>query len=150
MKYLVVSASQRFQSQSAKVAEFITREIKTKQLAEAEHLELCGFNLPFWDGEQQNKGADWQRIEAKVTEADALVLITPEWGGMATPLLKNFLLMCDSQHTAHKPVLLVAVVSGISGAYPISELRMNAMKNNKLVAVPDHLIVRDVEKMLNP
>ncbi len=150
MKYLVVSASQRFQSQSAKVAEFITREIKTKQLAEAEHLELCGFNLPFWDGEQQNKGADWQRIETKVTAADALVLITPEWGGMATPLLKNFLLMCDSQHTAHKPVLLVAVVSGISGAYPISELRMNAMKNNKLVAVPDHLIVRDVEKMLNP
>lgn len=45
MKYLVVSSSQRFQSQSAKVAEFITREIKTKQLAEAEHLELCGFNI---------------------------------------------------------------------------------------------------------
>jgi len=68
---------------------------------------------------------------------------------MATPILKNFLLMCDMQDTAHKPVLLVSVVKGISGAYPIAELRMNALKNNKLVAVPDHLIIRNVNEMLN-
>ncbi|GAA5219075.1 hypothetical protein GCM10025776_34920 [Corallincola platygyrae] len=84
-----------------------------------------------------------------VRDADALVLITPEWGGMATPIMKNFLLMCGLNECAHKPALLVSVVSGISGAYPIAELRMNATKNIKLVAVPDHLIIRDCTEVLN-
>ena len=76
-------------------------------------------------------------------------MITPEWSGMASPLLKNVLLMCAGQNTAHKPVLLVAISGGISGAYPIAELRMNAFKNNKLVAIPDHLIIRNVREVLN-
>ncbi|MBL4899742.1 MAG: NAD(P)H-dependent oxidoreductase, partial [Colwellia sp.] len=73
----------------------------------------------------------------------------PEWGGMASPLLKNVLLMCSGQDTAHKPVLLVASSGSVSGAYPIAELRMNAFKNNKLVAIPDHLIIRNVGEVLN-
>ena len=43
----------------------------------------------------------------------------------------------------------MAVCSGISGSYPIAELRMNALKNNKLVATPDHLIIRNVTEVLN-
>ena len=57
--------------------------------------------------------------------------------------------MATTAETGHKPALLVSVVNGISGAYPIAELRMNALKNNKLVAVPDHLIIRNVEEVLN-
>ena len=113
------------------------------------HLELCQFNLPFWDGEEDNKGEHWSEIEQRVDEADALVLITPEWGGMASPLLKNFLLMCTRQETAHKPALLISVSRGISGTYPIVEVKMNALKNNKLVPIPDHLIIRNVSNVLN-
>ena len=80
---------------------------------------------------------------------DALILITPEWGGTASPLLKNLLMMAEAADIGHKPVLLVSVVNGISGAYPIAELRMNAFSNNKLVAIPDHLIIRNVEEILN-
>lgn len=151
MKLLVVSGSQRELSQSAKVGQFIAAQ--SKQFASVNHIELCKFDLPFWDGESETKKetvAGWSYIEKLVRQADALVLITPEWGGMVTPILKNFLLLCDAQDTGHKPALLVSVVSGISGAYPISELRMNSLKNNKIVAVPDHLIVRDVNEVLNP
>lgn len=153
MKLLIISASQRANSQSAKVGAYLAEssfhaphEMGYEAIY---HLDLSAFELPFWDGEEDNKGKDWPQIQQKVSNADALILITPEWGGMATPLLKNFLLMCTREETAHKPALLVAVASGISGAYPIAELKMNAMKNNKLVPTPDHLIIRDVENVLN-
>ncbi len=150
MRLLIVSGSQRAQSQSAKVAKYMSSA--ATGYSEVSHIELCRFDLPFWDGEPESKsteGSPWTMISHKVRRADALILITPEWGGMASPLLKNFLLMCDNQDTAHKPALLVSVVSGISGAYPIAELRMNALKNNKMVALPDHLIIRNVNEVLN-
>jgi azobenzene reductase len=150
MKLLIVSGSQRRDSQSAKVAKYLCGAATGYR--DVSHLELCRYDLPFWDGEPlsiEDQSSSWTMIKHKLRRADALVLITPEWGGMATPILKNFLLMCDAQETAHKPAMLVSVVSGISGAYPIAELRMSALKNNKLVAVPDHLIIRNVNEVLN-
>ncbi|MCS6179365.1 NADPH-dependent FMN reductase [Shewanella baltica] len=153
MKLLIISTSQRPDSQSAKVGRYIAESSVSSPhamgYASIHHLELCQFNLPFWDGEEDNKGEHWPEIEQSVDEADALVLITPEWGGMASPLLKNFLLMCTREETAHKPALLISVSNGIGGTYPIVELKMNALKNNKLVPIPDHLIIRNVSHVLN-
>lgn len=153
MKLLIISTSQRPDSQSAKVGRYIAESSFSSPhamgYASIHHLELCQFNLPFWDGEEDNKGEHWPEIEQSVDEADALVLITPEWGGMASPLLKNFLLMCTREETAHKPALLISVSNGIGGTYPIVEVKMNALKNNKLVPIPDHLIIRNVSHVLN-
>lgn len=153
MKLLIISTSQRPDSQSAKVGRYIAESRFSSPhnmgYDTIHHLELCLFNLPFWDGEEDNKGEHWPEIEHRVDEADALVLITPEWGGMASPLLKNFLLMCTREETAHKPALLVSISDGISGTYPIVEVKMNALKNNKLVPIPDHLIIRNVSHVLN-
>lgn len=149
MNLLIVSGSQRTPSQSAKVAKYLASA--AFGFDEVNHLELCRYNLPYWDGDDDRKyvnGSSWPMIERKVRKADALVLISPEWNGMVTPILKNFLMMCDIPDTAHKPAMLVSVVSGISGAYPIVEMRLT-MKNNKLVTVPDHLIVRNCEQVLN-
>ncbi|WP_394199799.1 NAD(P)H-dependent oxidoreductase [Shewanella waksmanii] len=149
MNLLIISSSHRAHSQSDKVGRYLAET--EKHFTHINYVELCQLDIPLWDGDsvsKQNNGGDWPKLDKQVREADALVLITPEWGGMATPILKNFLLMCDNQSTAHKPVLLIAVSSGISGAYPIAELRMNALKNNKMIALPDHLIIRDVTQML--
>jgi NAD(P)H-dependent FMN reductase len=150
MNVIIISSSQREQSQSAKVAQYINESVLGYE--KVEHIELCKYKLPLWDGEQESKQSrqsDWSTIKKKIHQADALILITPEWSGMASPLLKNFLLMSSSQDTGHKPALLVSISSGISGAYPVAELRMNAFKNNKLVAIPDHLIIRNVSELLN-
>ena len=150
MKLVIVSGSQRNNSESAKVAAYIASA--ANQFKTVQHIELCKYQLPFWDGDDESKsapGCDWPLISEALIEADAFVLITPEWDGMATPILKNFLMMCAHDDTAHKPALLVSVVSGINGAYPIAELRMNGCKNNKLVAIPDHLIIRNVGDVLN-
>lgn len=150
MNLVIISASQRKQSQSVKVAQYIAESVTGYN--KVSHFELCQYNLPLWDGTQVGKSteqSDWPLLNEQISQADALIMITPEWGGMASPLLKNVLLMCSSQDTAHKPVLLVGLSGGISGVYPIAELRMNAFKNNKLVAIPDHLVIRNVEEVLN-
>ncbi|GIU41642.1 FMN reductase [Shewanella sairae] len=150
MELVIVSASQRSPSQSAKVGRYLKEQ--NSAFTKINHIELSQYQLPFWDGDPSSKSADgsqWPLIAQQIKRADALVLITPEWAGTASPLMKNFLLMSNSQDTAHKPALLVGVASGINGAYPIAELRMNAFKNNKLVPTPDHLIIRDAENVLN-
>lgn len=150
MNLIIISSSQREQSQSAKVAKYMAETARGYE--KVTHLELCKYQLPLWDGEQESKqstSSDWITINEQIRQADALVLITPEWSGMASPLLKNLLMMASSEDVGHKPALLVSVSSGISGAYPIAELRMNAFKNNKLVAIPDHLIIRNVAETLN-
>ncbi|OUR63068.1 NADPH-dependent FMN reductase [Colwellia sp. 39_35_sub15_T18] len=150
MNLVIISASQRKQSQTVKVVQYMAEAaIGYENIV---HLELCQLQLPLWDGEQVSKlaaSSDWLMINKHLQEADAFIVITPEWSGMASPLLKNLLMMCEAEDTGHKPALLVSVVNGISGAYPIAELRMNAFKNNKLVAIPDHLIIRNVEEILN-
>ncbi len=150
MNLVIISASQRTQSQSVKVAQYIAESVTGYE--NVTHFELCQFNLPLWDGTQLGKSteqSDWPLLNEQISQADAFIMITPEWSGMASPLLKNLLLMCSGQDTAHKPVLLVAISGGISGVYPIAELRMNSFKNNKLVAIPDHIIIRNVGEVLN-
>ena len=87
MKLLIVSGSQRKHSQSAKVATYLSKV--AKYYDEISHLELCRYDLPFWDGEEESKqgqGNPWTLISHKVNKADAFILITPEWGGMVTPI----------------------------------------------------------------
>ncbi|HLD66528.1 MAG TPA: NADPH-dependent oxidoreductase, partial [Pseudomonas sp.] len=60
-----------------------------------------------------------------------------------------FFIYASKAELAHKPGLLVGVSSGIGGAYPISELRASSYKNCRLCYLPEHLILRQVEQLLN-
>ena len=69
---------------------------------------------------------------------------------MVPSAVKNFFLLCSAQELGHKPGLIVSISSSRNGAYPVAELRMSSFKNNRLLYIPEHLILRDVEKMFNP
>ena len=149
MKLLVISGSHRKNSQTAKVAKYINAN--KNSFKQSKHIDLCELDLPFWDAVSDYKTDSpiWRNVAEQINEADALILMTPEWAGTASPLIKNLLLMSDLVDTAHKPVMLVGTSSGICGAYPVAELRMNALKKTKLIPVPDYLIVRYIDQVLN-
>lgn len=91
----------------------------------------------------------WQPLKTRLAGADGVVLVTPEYNGTASAAMKNFLHILGGMGTVdHKPVQLVSVSAGVNGAYPIQELRGTGLKNNKMVAVPDHIIVRNASDML--
>lgn len=153
MQFEILAASQRPNSQTLKVAQYIESAIK-KNFKDAKIglTDLGTQPLPFWDSEFDD-GSEWQPLwrplALRLQEADAFVFLTPEWAGMASPAIKNFFLLCSTKELGHKPALLVSVSAGRSGAYPIAELKFSSGKNNKVVYIPDHLIVRGVGGILN-
>lgn len=152
MKVVVVSGSHRRDSQSERIARYIAQRLELLK-AEAEVVALADNRLPLWDegvwGDDPKWAERWSPLASTLTACSALVLVAPEWAGMVPPALKNFLLLCSSREVGHKPAMIVGVSSGVGGAYPIAELRMSSYKNNRLVYVPDHVIVRDVERVLH-
>lgn len=49
----------------------------------------------------------------------------------------------------HKPALLVGVSSGLGESCPLSELRASSYKNCRICYLPEQLIVRQVEDVMN-
>lgn len=152
MKYAIISGSSRAKSQSSKISHYIQNELKA--YGETFLFELAGNPLPLWDESIWSGDPTWQKawtpIQTELQAADAFVFVVPEWGGMVPPAVKNFFLLCSHQELGHKPGLIVTVSSSRNGAYPVSELRMSSYKNNRLCYIPEHLIVREAEKVLNP
>lgn len=145
----LVAGSSRSNSQSGKVARFLRQRLidlghTTQEQSNVIDLGLAP--LPLWPADDSGP---WELFRQQLAAADAVAIVAPEWNGMACPAVKNFFLYASKAELAHKPGLLVGVSSGIGGAYPISELRASGYKNCRLCYLPEHLIVRQVEKVLN-
>jgi azobenzene reductase len=151
-KIAILSGSHRDTGNSHRVAKLVSN-VLTRKGHESTIVNIQ--NLPLWDeglwGKEPlaEKWVLWQPISQQLQECDGLVVITPEYAGMASPLITNFLLMASPQEVGHKPGLLIAVSASRGGAYPIAQLRSFSSKNNYICWIPDHLIVRDVDDFLN-
>jgi multimeric flavodoxin WrbA len=151
MKFFILSGSHRAEAQTLKVAKYVQSVLTREHPGAETHLfSLSGNPLPLWD--ETTGGAPdalWDPISAELKAADALVFLTPEWSGMATPGVKNFLLNCTAGEIGHKPGLIVAVSASRGGSYPVAELRMSGTKNNRLCWIPEHVIIHHAEQNLN-
>lgn len=150
MKLSIISGSQRQNSNSAKIGALAESYLlSSKKVSDCYHLRLEKHPLPLWDERISQEDSPlktaWTPIHQNLKECDALVVITPEWHGMASPALKNFFLYCDNVCIAHKPALLISVSTGIGGSYPINEMRTSSYKNSRVCYIPDHLIIRRVQ-----
>ncbi|HVJ64783.1 MAG TPA: NAD(P)H-dependent oxidoreductase [Bdellovibrionota bacterium] len=154
MKAFIVSGSHRHLSESARVGEYIQNRLAALKVStDTTLLDLGKTPLPLWDeGVGEGEGvwkSEWEPVNNTAKMADIFVLITPEWAGMVTPAMKNFLLLASGTGAlAHKPALIVTVSAGKGGGYPISELRASGYKNSMVCYLPEHIIVRHVGTML--
>jgi NAD(P)H-dependent FMN reductase len=151
MKFFILSGSHRAEAQTLKVAKYVQAVLTSEHPgAEVRLYSLSGNPLPLWD-ETVGGAPDalWDPISKELQAADALVIVTPEWSGMATPGVKNFLLNCTAAEIGHKPGLIVTVSATRGGSYPVAELRMSGTKNNRLCWIPEHVIIHHAEQNLN-
>lgn len=154
MTIAIVSGSHRQKSQSRRVADYLAARLPTLVANTAsEIIDLAGNPLPLWEESAWQKDSAhskaWNVYAEKFRAASGLILISPEWAGMVPPGLKNLLLHLSVADVAHKPALIVTVSAARGGTHPVNELRISGYKNNKMVYLPEHIIIRDVEKMLN-
>lgn len=154
MKIGIISGSHRNPSQSEKVARYLEQTLNN----EFDEIEpwvytLADNPLPLWDQTLWEDSEQWNQrlapIKQQLSESDGFIIISPEWHGQVPAGLKNFFLMFNRFEMGHKPALIVSVSSADGGAYPVAELRMSSYKNNRLCYIPEHLILRNIEKILN-
>ncbi len=154
MKITIISGSHRNPSQSEKVARHIC------QTLEAEHPDiepqvyaLADNPLPLWDQTVWEDSPEWNQrlapLKKQLSESDGFVIVSPEWHGQVPAGLKNFFLLFNRFELGHKPALIVTDSSTDGGAYPVAELRMSSYKNNRLCYIPEQVILRNVESILN-
>ena len=149
MIIVVVSGSNRQESESGRIGALLSASLETMDgVTQVDHMNLREVDLPLWNESKRSDGDVWKEkwhpISHRLQHADGLLVVCPEWGGMAPPQLKNFLLLCDAGELAHKPGMLVGISASQGGAYVIAELRMSGYKNNQILWLPDHLIIRNV------
>ena len=153
MKISIISGSHRQNSQSIKVARHIEKTLLESKLSDETYLfSLAGNPIPLWDESIWEGDEAWKGILDPISDelesSDGFVIIAPEYHGQVPAALKNFFLMWKQQ-LAHKPALIVGVSSVDGGSYPVAELRMSSYKNNRICYLPEHLILRNVELILN-
>ena len=153
MKISIISGSHRNPSQSEKVARHIEKILQQEHGVETWLYTLADNPLPLWDQSLWENNPEWNQrlapIREQLTASDGFVIISPEWHGQVPAGLKNFFLLFNRFELGHKPAMIVAVSSADGGSYPVAELRMSSYKNNRICYIPEHVIVRNVENVLN-
>jgi NAD(P)H-dependent FMN reductase len=154
MKISIISGSHRNPSQSEKVARYLENTLD-KGFPDIDPwvFALADNPLPLWDQTLWEDNEEWNQrlapIKQQLIESDGFIIISPEWHGQVPAGLKNFFLMFSRFELGHKPALIVTVSSADGGAYPVAELRMSSYKNNRLCYIPEQLVLRNIEKILN-
>ena len=153
--FAVISGSTRVKSQSAKVAQFVSALLEKQSIAPQaiHHIDFAKEHFPLWDELIWEKGVDWHKgwasISKKLHASDGIIIVAPEWSGMIPSQLINFFQLCSHRELAHKPALIVGISAATGGAYPVAQLRMNSAKNTQICYIPEHVIIRDVNNVLN-
>lgn len=128
MKVQVIVGSTRPNRVSEKVAKWVALEAKELTDTSVEMVDLADYDLPFLDepispqyNPERKPNPAAKKFLDKVNEADAYVLVTPEYNRSYSAVLKNALDYIDFQFMK-KPVALVAHGS-TGGAQAVAHLR---------------------------
>jgi NAD(P)H-dependent FMN reductase len=153
IQFAIINGSHRKQSESLRVSQYIeARILKKSPGATVKIISMAGNPLPLWDESVWDGDPKWQKTWKPISEtlkaSEAVIVVSPEWAGMAPAGLKNIFLFCTQGELAHKPGVIVTVSAGMGGAYPVNELRTSSYKNTQLCYLPDHVIVRKAGEML--
>jgi NAD(P)H-dependent FMN reductase len=154
MQIAIVVGSHRKESQSSRVGAYIASDLaRIDPSVTVDTIDLAGNPLPLWDESvwqgDSALSALWKPYRDRMRRADGFVIIAPEWAGMVPPGLKNMLLFAGPKEVGHKPAMIVAESASRGGSYPVNELRTSGYKNSRLVYIPEHVLVHDVNDMLS-
>jgi NAD(P)H-dependent FMN reductase len=128
MKVQIIIGSTRPGRVTDRVGKWVAAEAKTLPQTEVEVLDLADYPMPFLDepispqfNPDRKPTPVVQKWISKLAEADAYILVTPEYNRSYSAVLKNALDYVDHQ-MARKPVALVAHGS-TGGAQAVAHLR---------------------------
>ena len=92
--------------------------------AEVEILDLRQMHLPFCDGGSEYPNyPDVKRLQDTVSHADGLILVSPEYHGSVSGVLKNALDLMSFEQLSGKVTGFISILGGQSNSNTLNDLR---------------------------
>jgi len=136
MKIIVISGGPRKHGRSAIAARFIERTYGFHTM------DLSVMNIPLYNGEEeQAQSPIIQSLRQSVLEADAILLLSPEYHSAMSGALKNMLDFLGSTQFLHKPVGLIAIAGGGKGGINCLNNMRTVMRGVYANAIPRQLVL---------
>jgi NAD(P)H-dependent FMN reductase len=147
MKIEIISGSPRTNSVTRRVGIHLKNWISNNTEHEVDIIDLKDWNLPpvqtvFVSVEKTPE--EFKPLTERIFNADAFILVTPEYNGSYSPAMKNLLDHFPKQH--HKPFGIVTASPGAMGGIRASQQLLQLVPALFGIASPYLLIVPAVDK----
>jgi NAD(P)H-dependent FMN reductase len=151
MKIEIISGSPRDNSVTHRVALYIKNWLLQSSEHEIDVIDMKDWPMPplqsVWSSIDKVP-IEFQPLAKKIFEADAFIVVTPEYNGSYSPALKNLLDHFPKQH--HKPFGIVTASPGAMGGIRAAQQLLLLVPALFGVASPYMLIVPAVDKKFSP
>lgn len=147
MRIEIISGSPRINSVTRRVAIHLKNWIITNTEQEVDIIDLRDWNLPPVQSvfvSPEKTPMEFKPLAERIFEADAFILVTPEYNGSYSPAMKNLLDHFPKQH--HKPFGIVTASPGVMGGIRASQQLLQLVPALFGIASPYLLIVPQVDK----
>jgi NAD(P)H-dependent FMN reductase len=147
MKIEILSGSPRVNSVTRRVALYLKNSLKQNTAHEVNIIELKDWQLPPVQTvyvSVENTPDQFKPLAERIFNADAFILVTPEYNGSYSPALKNLLDHFPKQH--HKPFGIVTASTGALGGVRAAQQLLLLVPALFGIASPYLLIVPGIDK----
>jgi chromate reductase, NAD(P)H dehydrogenase (quinone) len=147
MKIEIISGSPRINSVTRRVALNIKAWLDNNTGHETAIIDMKDWNLPAVQTvfvSVDRTPDEFKPLTKRIFEADAFILVTPEYNGSYSPAMKNLLDHFPKQH--HKPFGIVTASPGAFGGIRASQQLLQLIPSLFGITSPYMLIVPAVDK----
>ncbi|AUX20341.1 FMN reductase [Sorangium cellulosum] len=150
MKVAILVGSVRIGRQSHKIAHHVERRLQERGIA-VDLIDLAADPLPILEersGRDPELQARVERLSERLQAADALLLVTPEYHGSFSGVLKNALDYFWEEFN-RKPIGVVAVSAGKMGGINASTQLQHVILSLGAFPLPTKLLVPEVQSVFD-
>ncbi len=151
MRIAILSGSPRHQSLTRRVALYLLKQIQENSDHQADLIDLKNLQLEpvqsVWTSIEKVPES-LQPMASIIFDADAYILVTPEYNGSYSPALKNLIDHFPKRH--HKTFGIVTASPGAMGGLRASQQLLQLVPALFGIASPYLLIVPGVDKKFSP
>lgn len=151
MKIEIISGSPRINSLTRRVALHLKNQLLQNTAHDADIIDMKDWDIPpvqsVWVSPEKAPAA-FHTLAERIFNADAYILVTPEYNGSYSPAMKNLLDHFPKRH--HKPFGIVTASPGAMGGMRASQQLLLLVPALFGILSPYMLITPAVDKKFSP
>ena len=151
MKIEIISGSPRTNSVTHRVALHLKDWLSQNSTHDVDIIDMRDWNIPpiqaAWSSIDKAP-VEFQPLAERIFNADAYILVSPEYNGSYSPAMKNLLDHFPKRH--HKPFGIVTASPGAMGGIRASQQLLQLVPALFGIASPYMLIIPAVDKKFSP